>query len=71
MDEAPEHLCLFNELSVSLKIGASIYAQVADIMPDLLPQSDNDPDQKRGPQKRHHYSVVYIKPAAVSPLGGS
>jgi hypothetical protein len=55
---------LAEELEVKIealkKRWASIYARVAEIMPNLLPQSDNDPDQKRGPQKRHHL-LAYLR----------
>jgi DNA-binding NarL/FixJ family response regulator len=40
---------------------ASIYAQVAEVFPDLLPESNNHVDhQTRGRQKRHHL-LAYLR----------
>jgi hypothetical protein len=39
---------------------ASIYEQVQQTMPNLLPQSDCDTNSKRGRQKRHHL-LAYLR----------
>jgi hypothetical protein len=57
--ELAPHLNL--KIQTVKKRWASVYARVAEVLPDLLPESDNHCGcQTRGPQKRHHL-LAYLR----------
>ena len=57
--ELAPHLDL--KMQTVKKRWASVYAQVAEALPDLLPECGNDVNrQTRGPQKRHHL-LAYLR----------
>lgn len=57
--ELAPHLNL--KIQTVKKRWASVYARVAEVLPDLLPESDNHcGGQTRGPQKRHHL-LAYLR----------